>query len=130
MRRNLDLVRSLLLCFEAMDLHPSRVLFIRGGADPRFKEIQATADEIDYHVALMEERELIDIPTKTMDGGFGLRKLTWEGHDFLDSVRDDEVWRKTRRGAEDAGAWTFDLIKDLAKGFVKKQIEQRTGVLL
>jgi hypothetical protein len=32
--------------------------------------------------------------------------------------------------AQEVGSWTFDLIKDLAKGFIEKQIEQRTGVVL
>ncbi len=62
--------------------------------------------------------------------GIGFRCLTWEGHDFLDSVRDPKIWAKTKDGALAAGGFTVDLLKDLAKGFVKKQIEERTGVTL
>ena len=57
-------------------------------------------------------------------------ELTWAGHDLLDSVRDPKIWAKTKHGALAAGGFTVDLLKDLAKGFVKKQIEQRTGVTL
>jgi len=56
--------------------------------------------------------------------------LSWQGHDFLDSVRNPDVWAKTKKGAEAAGGFTADLLKDLAKGFVKKQIEEYTGVKL
>lgn len=33
-------------------------------------------------------------------GSFLLEGLTWSGHDFLDSVRDDEIWRRTKEGGE------------------------------
>jgi len=55
-------------------------------------------------------------------------RLSWAGHDFVDSVRSPEVWAKTKKGAEAAGGFTVDLLKDLAKGFIKKQIEDLTGV--
>jgi hypothetical protein len=64
------------------------------------------------------------------DGLYYIKALTWKAHDFLDSVRDPEIWEKTRKGIEDAKGFTFDLIRDLAKGFVKKQIEDYTGVRL
>ena len=62
--------------------------------------------------------------------GVNFRSLTWAGHDFLDSIRDPIVWSKTKKGAMEAGGFTFDLLKDLAKGFLKKQIEERTEVAL
>jgi hypothetical protein len=57
-------------------------------------------------------------------------KLTWSGHEFVDAVRDPVIWAKTRSGAKAAGGFTIDLLKDLAKGFLKTQIEERTGVKL
>ena len=29
-----------------------------------------------------------------------------------------------------AGGWTLDLLKELGKGYLKKQIEDRTGIKL
>ena len=52
------------------------------------------------------------------------------GHDFLDAVRDPEIWVRTRKGAEHVKGFTLDLLKDLAKGFLKKQLEEYTGVRL
>ena len=56
--------------------------------------------------------------------------ITWEGHDFLDSVRDPEVWRKTKDAAEKAGGFTISLLGEIAKGLVKTKIEKHTGVEL
>lgn len=62
--------------------------------------------------------------------GIGFRRLSWTGHEFLDSVRSPEVWARTKAGALAAGGFTVQLLADLAKGFIKKQIEDRTGVKL
>lgn len=127
----MNIIRSLLLKLEALQTGSVfRMASISGVSDEVALD-DVTADEIDYHLALHRERGLIE-PQEggTMDGSIYFRRLTWDGHDFLDSVRGDDVWNKTRRGAEEVGGWTFDLLKDLAKGFLKKQIEQRTGVQL
>ncbi|MGO6718515.1 DUF2513 domain-containing protein [Rhizobium ruizarguesonis] len=57
-------------------------------------------------------------------------RLTWSGHDFLESVIDSEIWRRTKEGALSAKGFAPDLLQDLAKGFIKKQIEERTGITL
>nr|WP_264159203.1 DUF2513 domain-containing protein [Burkholderia vietnamiensis] len=48
----------------------------------------------------------------------------------MDSIRSPEVWAKTKAGALAAGGFTVELLGDLAKGFIKKQIEDRTGIKL
>jgi hypothetical protein len=55
-------------------------------------------------------------------------KLTWDGHDFLDSVRDPEIWNKTKDGMKAAGGFTFELLRDLAKGFIRTQIKKHTDI--
>jgi len=62
--------------------------------------------------------------------GFGLTGLTWHGHEFLDAIRDPEIWRRTKEGANKAGGFTVSLLADLAKGLIKTQIEKHTGVKL
>ena len=56
--------------------------------------------------------------------------LTMKGHDFIDSTRDDDIWEKTKRGTQRAGGFTLDLAKDIAKGFIKKQVEELSGIKL
>ncbi len=59
-----------------------------------------------------------------------ISRMTWDGHEFLDTVRDPEVWRQTKAEADKIGGFGIDLFKALAKGFLKKKIEQHTGVAL
>jgi len=127
MTRDMDLIRELLLKLEALPLRPGSILHITPDAD----EIAVSgysADQIEYHASLIREAGFIEDGGVRPMVGFGFRRLTWEGHDFLDSVRDPAIWAKTKNGAFAAGGFTVDLLKDLAKGFVKKQIEDRTGI--
>jgi hypothetical protein len=133
-KRDLDLIRDLLRAIN--DLEPEDAV-----ASP-WKQLQIsnrTYSEIRYHTRMLLERRFLyeeavildalgassDVVVKTRPDA-----ITDSGHDFLDSVRDPEIWAKTKKGAAAAGGFTIDLLKDLALGFVKKQIEERTGVKL
>ncbi len=63
-----------------------------------------------------------------MGEGWIFRQLTWQGHDFIDAVRDPEVWRRTKDGAPKVGGWTFGLIKDLGTAYVKHLVKERLGL--
>ncbi|MDE0508892.1 MAG: DUF2513 domain-containing protein [Gammaproteobacteria bacterium] len=56
-------------------------------------------------------------------------RLTAHGHDFIDSIRDDSVWEKTKAAvAETGGNATIEMIKTLATGFLKKKVSEHTGI--
>jgi Hypothetical protein (DUF2513) len=123
------LIRELLLKLEALPMRRGGIVSI----PPDDEDIAVPgydAVQIDYHLSQIRKAGFIDEGGNHPMAGIGFRCLTWEGHDFLDSVRDPEIWAKTKKGAEEAKGFTVDLLKDLAKGLVKKQIEEFTGVKL
>jgi Hypothetical protein (DUF2513) len=128
MKRDMDLIRELLLKFESWPMERGDVVHVTP-EDTEFSALGHSAQEIEYHVNLLLEAGMIDSPTQS-NVGIYFRGISWQGHDFLDSVRDPKIWERTKRGAEAAGGFTIDLLKDLATGFVRKQIEERTGVKL
>jgi len=129
MKRDMDLIRELLLKLESLETRPGSIWHFM--PDDTEVAIPGYApDAIEYQVRLMIQAGLIDTGGRGTMQGFMFRSLTWEGHDFLDSIRDPEVWAKTKTGAAAAGGFTVDLLKELARGFVKKKIEDLTGVKL
>jgi hypothetical protein len=128
MKRDMELVRTILLKVEADPkfdgtMHPVRSADL--GMDAQ------SGAEIAYNSAqLVEAGFLTGNATRATEGLVMVGKLTWKGHEFVDSVRDPKIWTKTKDGALAAGGFTLDLLKDLAQGFLKKQIEERTGVTL
>lgn len=129
MRRDMDLIRELMLKLEAMDCGPNSVYLFKPG-DEDLAVDGFTDEEVSYHLALITEAGLIEHRGSRVMNGFMFSRLSWAGHDFVDSVRSPEVWAKTKKGVEAAGGFTVDLLKDLAKGFIKKQVEEYTGVKL
>lgn len=89
------------------------------------------AKYINEHVRLLIEDagfvEGISVPIH----GFNMwqdLKLTWSGHDYLDSVRDPKIWEQTKKTAETAGGFTVEILGALAKGLIKEKIKKHTGV--
>ena len=129
MTRDMDLIRSLLLKLEAL---PTTVggIYIFDQSDDDLQIPNYTFDQIWYHYKLLLEAGLVDQGGSGALNGIMFRSLTWAGHDFVDSVRDPEIWAKAKKGASAAGGLSLDLLQDLAKGFIKKQIEDLTGIKL
>lgn len=133
MTRDMDLIRELLLKLETIPIQSGVVTNIRVDKNNPEEEFQIegfTTEQIEYHLHLIAESGLIVGSGSRPRMGINFKSLSWEGHDFLDSIRSPEVWKKTKRGALEVGGLTFDLVKDLAKGFIKKQIEDKTGISL
>ena len=129
MRRDMDLIRDLMLALEALPESPGGVHQLIAGEGAVAIDAYSK-DEVAYHLQLIEEAGLIRTFNASFGGEVLFDRLSWAGHDFIDSVRSPEVWAKTKKGAEAAGGFTVDLLKDLAKGLIKKQIEDLTGVKL
>jgi len=129
MQRDMDLIRELLLKLEALPMRPGEIINITPDAD----EIAVPGydhNQIDYHLTQIRKEGFIDEGGSRPMVGIGFRCLNPAGHDLLDSVRDPENWAKTKKAAAGAGGFTIALLGDIAKGFIKKQIEEKTGIKL
>lgn len=89
-------------------------------------------ETIAHHLKLTESAGFIKAITETMWSDAASREyertkgwqLTWDGHEFLETIRDPEIWRKTKDGANKVGGWTVNLLAELGKGYLKaKAIE-------
>ena len=127
MKRDMDLIRELLLKLESVPSEMGDVFSF----SPEDKEVSVegyTPAQIEYHLSLLREIRFIECPGSQPMLGITFSGLTWAGHDYIDAVRDPDIWRKTKQGAEAAGGFTIDILRDLAKGFIKTQIKRHTGV--
>ena len=111
MKRNWDTIREILLKFEELDPEKGTVQLSDFPADRAY--------EYSYHVELLIEAGLIYGQTSKALGrdpqDFLAQRLTWEGHEFLDSIRNDTVWKKTKNSFVKGGlSMTLDLVKSVA----------------
>jgi hypothetical protein len=125
MKRDMDLVRELLLKLEAEPLDGNLWRLEPDGLGIA----DHSPDEIAYHLVLLIDAELLD-GKREQSGGFVARKLTWAGHDFLDSVRDAKVWRTTKDRVKAAGGFTIEILAAVAKKVVEENLGRIVGATL
>jgi Hypothetical protein (DUF2513) len=103
MKRNMDLVRQILI---AMDDHDH-------GFAPDMNIEGFTEEEIGYHCYLMDDAGLIEAADATTLGSstpFALPiKLTWSGHEFLENSKDQNVWDQTKQAIDKLGGASFSI---------------------
>jgi len=112
MKRNWDTIRELLIKVEGCTL-PTEVVRLSQFPSER-------AAEISYHMTLLIEAGLVKGQVaQTIDPGpkdFFAQRLTWQGHEFLDAIRSNTVWERTKKTFLEKGVeMTFDLVKSVAK---------------
>lgn len=124
MKRNMDLIRALLLEIEEKHDGSGRSVKITGTGNSEVEVVE--------HLFMLTEAEMIESRDASHMQGRGIivLRMTWKGHEYLDNIRDPEIWEKTKSGAEKIGGFSLDIVSALAKGFIKKKIEQHTGVAI
>lgn len=123
MKRDMDLIRKILLDFEngerwVKTLNAATCKAMNGDDDNVVSDDVAAANQ--YHMKLLREAELVD--ASPMGGGWLIESMTWAGHDFLDSVRDETVWAKTKEITKSVGSVSFSSLKTIAEGVATRLI--------
>ena len=118
MKRDMNLIRKIMLQVEA---RPSV-------NDWDLVEIDGRAqEEISYHVWLLSEAGMVEALDHCGLGPNGFcyvpKYLTIQGHDFLDSIRDDSVWKKVKQAlAVIGGSGSLEVVKAVAKAVTMKVV--------
>lgn len=129
MKRDLNLIRELLLRLEALQDRPLTTWMIPTGDDEIAVEGH-TADEIGHALELMVEAGLVRAQGSgfSADGALLYQRLSWQGCEYLDDVRDPEVWRRTREGASKVGGASLSFAWEMAKAYGKHVLKERAGL--
>lgn len=130
MKRDMELMRGILLALEALpeNEYIPNPFMVEGH----------TANKVAHHVHLMGEAGLLEVADCTYFSDAVPKAMplhiTWKGHEFIDTVRSQEVWSKTKEALKDAGggslAFMLEFGKTVAEGYVKKKLKDTTGIEL
>ena len=123
MKRDMDLVRDILLAYEM------------NGHFPNFDECLKgySTEEVEYHINLMLNAGLLEalfVPNSLnarMGIPYGYR-MTWDGHDFLDAARDETRWKKAKGIMKQIGGATLEILKQILTQVMADQVKQAMGV--
>lgn len=124
MKRDMELIRKLLLFFDEKET-PEQVQVppIDGYNDLTIK----------YHLVLMYDAGLLrcePVTSTTSDRVIYVLpfELTWDGHEFLDTIRNDSVWQRVRETiSAKGGSLAFSIISKLASKFALEYVTGDAG---
>jgi hypothetical protein len=119
MKRNFDLVRSLLLYVEQSP--PGQP--ITGLTQENYE-----TEVISEHMKLLIEEGFLDGRSGRYANGrihYFVQGLTWKGHDFLDNAKNDTIWKKVMVDAEKKG---MSLSMSVLNGLLTKAAEKYMGL--
>ena len=123
MKRDLDLVRSILLEIENHDSALPNQDFRIEGYSP---------EEVTYNALLLHEAGYIKgIISKSQYGNsIYPSQLTWKGHEFLDEARDKTVWKKAKEVANKSGSTSLSIFKTILTRVAASQVDQAFTALI
>jgi len=108
MKRDMDLVREILLKVEESTNDPRGFITLDlPGRSPQ---------EVSYHVMLLSEAGWLEASNHSSSAGYSWKpkRLTWQGHEFLDNARNDTVWNSTKaKVKETVGSASLEVFKGL-----------------
>lgn len=118
MKRDLDLIRKLLL---AMEEHE------HGFAPQRIHIDGYNEDQIGYHIYLLGEAGLAKVVETTSMGNASPNalplNLTWAGYEFLEAAKDETLWRKAKEKlVQPAGGVAFSVLIEWLKAEAKSRL--------
>lgn len=121
MKRDMDLVRKIMLAVEASDRPlDSSMIRIAG----------YTGESITEHMRLLNEAGLIEgISAYSVEHRLKWieLRLTWSGHDFLDAARNEAVWAETvTEVRKKTGAVPFEVLKGLLMDVARETVRPAT----
>lgn len=135
MKRDLDLIRDILLTLEADNFTYKTSITVASFIDPSFSKDRPEPDneffnspyeqefaKISYHIQLLLDEKFIEATYLGYDiyyKDFEIQRITSLGHDYLDSVRNPEIWEKTKAKIETlSNSVALSTITAIAQDFV------------
>lgn len=119
MKRDLDLMRDMMLCIEE---NVSGFRFLRRDS---FLDLCDDKDVIAYHLRILVEAGFIDAQDVSSNEGedYAVHGLTYAGCDYLDSVRSSSVWSQVKeRLKKIGGIASTEIIKKVADSIAASQL--------
>lgn len=109
MKRNLDLIRDILFAVESANTIDASLTL------NSLSKIHPNHELILYHVFLLDDAGLILGIFDETAPYICISRLTNEGHDYLDTIRDDSVWSQTKSTlGKISGSASLEVVKTIA----------------
>ncbi len=116
MQRDMDLARKLL--FE-IEREPYTVM-------PLEIDLAGYSSEVvEYHIILLVEAGLIEAQEPLANSDlWRAKRLTWQGHEFVDAIRDETIWQSAQGVLLKIGGFSMQLARPILLEIAKARLRE------
>ena len=61
-------------------------------------------------------------------GAINVKRLSVSGHEFLENIRQDTNWNKTKEVAKSAGSTSIEILSNVASNLITALISKKLGL--
>ena len=122
MRLNHDCVRDVMLFIEEKH-KPGMFIFLKDFLDDDKLSENYTAEDIQYTLLQLLDAEFIKgKPSYASNvlATFSCGGLTWKGSQFIDTIRDNKVWSKTKNATSKLSSVSITILSSIATKALSK----------
>lgn len=127
MELNKDCVRDVLLSCEEM-LKMDEEGYMNSLSHEELEQVLPNykTEDIIYTVVKLKEAGFLDVKVTRASGNIlvdvRINDITFTGHEFLNDIRDDNNWKKVKEIAKSVGAFSINMIAQIAVGVIQTNI--------
>lgn len=119
--RDMDLIRDLLLKVEENpEMNGTREFMYDNPEDLGIAG--RSVDEVAYHIKLLIQEQFLEGSVTAAFPMHIVSSLTWDGHEFLDNIRDQGIWDKTKKRIEGLSSVALKVVASIAEAEVRKHL--------
>lgn len=126
MRLNQDCVRSIMLFIEDKNEFGSFLDLDNFLSAKELREYKP--EEIKYVLAKLSETNYLHDRIEWVNNEiveYSTGALTWEGHKFLDTIRDNKVWSKTKKITNKFASVSISMVENIASQVITNLITEQ-----
>lgn len=129
MKINNDLIRELMLFSEnSLDMVTDLIFYdeIKSFAE----KSEFTLDQVNYHLWELDNAGFLDVNFNYANNGISsvtINNVLWDGHQFLDTIRDPKVWKTTKTIASKLESISVTVLSTIGSNVLKHYIDKQMG---
>lgn len=127
MELNKDCVRDVLLSCEEL-LKMDEEGYMNSLSHEELEQVLPNykTEDIIYTVVKLQEAGFLDVKVTRASGNIlvdvRINDITFTGHEFMNDIRDDDNWKKVKEIAKSVGAFSINMIAQIAVGVIQTNI--------
>lgn len=123
MKRDMELIRKIVLAVEDHE---------HGYAPNPLKIEGYTSEQIEYHAYILVQGGLAEgsftSDMRSSSPTAHIKNLTWEGHEFAASAREDSTWHKVKAQVKSQGKQLSSMPLDIIKALLVLTLKSEFGL--